>query len=285
MVYRHRRRGGSGQESRYPVLKGAGALKITDERLKDFLDEKYLLYNRTDFIKDDPVSIPHQYTQLQDIEISGLWAAVLAWGQRKTIIKKCQELLALMDNAPYDFMLNHQDHDLKPFLQFKHRTFNATDTLYFLKFFQHFYRHHTSLEEAFVVPQNKGSFGDLEAGLINFHNQFFGLEDFPERTRKHIATPARKSACKRINMFLRWMVRQDDKGVDFGLWKQLKPAQLICPCDLHVDRVARRLGLITRKQTDWLTAKELTQNLRLLDAEDPVKYDFALFGLGVNEKF
>lgn len=253
-------------------------------RLKDFLDEKLLQYNVPDFITDDPISIPHQYTLLQDIEISGFWAAVLAWGQRKTIINKCNELFLLMDNAPYDFILNHQEEDLKPFLSFKHRTFNATDTLYFIRFFKHFYQSNTSLEAAFV-PSSKDGREGMEKSLIDFHNHFFSLEDFPERTKKHIATPARKSACKRINMFLRWMVRKDDCGVDFGLWKNIQPAQLICPCDLHVDRVARKLGLITRKQTDWLTAKELTENLRLLDPEDPVKYDFALFGLGVYEKF
>lgn len=250
------------------------------DNLKDFLDEKYLQYNQPGFVEDDPISIPHQYQRLQDIEIAGFWAAVLAWGQRKTIINKCNELFQLMDNAPYDFVINHRESDLKAFLHFKHRTFNATDTLYFLKFFQTFYLEHTSLEKAFV-----SSGDDMEAGLINFHKLFFSLEDYPERTKKHIATPARKSACKRINMFLRWMVRKDERGVDFGLWKDIKPAQLICPCDLHVDRVGRKLGLITRKQTDWLTAKELTANLRLLDPEDPVKYDFALFGLGIYENF
>lgn len=248
--------------------------------LKDFLDEKYWQYNRPAFVEDDPISIPHQYSSPQDIEIAGFWAAVLAWGQRRTIINKCNELFLLMDNAPYDFIVNHQESDLKAFLQFKHRTFNATDTLYFLKFFQAYFQKHTTLEDAFFTPDY-----DMEKGLVNFHNLFFSLEDYPERTRKHIATPARKSACKRINMFLRWMVRKDGRGVDFGLWKNIKPAQLICPCDLHVDRVARKLGLITRKQTDWLTAKELTANLRLLDPEDPVKYDFALFGLGIYEKF
>ena len=250
------------------------------DKLKDFLDEKYEQYNRPAFIEEDPISIPHQYKRLQDIEIAGFWAAVLAWGQRKTIINKCTTLFQLMDNAPYDFVVNHQENDLKAFLHFKHRTFNATDTLYFLKFFQAYYQEHASLEEAFLATGN-----GMEQALINFHNLFFSLEDYPERTRKHIATPARKSACKRINMFLRWMVRKDDRGVDFGLWKNIKPAQLICPCDVHVDRVARRLGLVTRKQTDWLTAKELTANLLLLDPEDPVKYDFALFGLGVYEKF
>lgn len=253
------------------------------KRLKDFLDEKYRQYNTTDFIAEDPISIPHFYTRPQDIEISGFIAAVLAWGQRKTIINKCKELFSLMDDAPYEFMLHHHESDLKRFLNFKHRTFNATDTLYFIKFFQQFYQQHSSLEDAFLATGFRKE-AHMEAGLIHFHKQFFALEDFPPRTKKHIATPDRNSACKRINMFLRWMVRSDDKGVDFGLWNNIKPSQLICPCDVHVDRVGRSLGLITRKQTDWQTAKELTANLKLLDSEDPVKYDFALFGLGVYEK-
>jgi len=246
----------------------------------ELLEEKVAQYNQPNFIPNDPISIPHQFSKLQDIEIMGFWAAVLAWGQRKTIINKCQELIQLMDGAPYDFVRNHTDTDLKRFLNFKHRTFNATDTLYFLHFFKHFYQHHHSLEEAFVYALPLEA-PHVEMGLAGFHELFFTLEDFPERTRKHIATPVRKSSCKRLNMFLRWMVRKDDKGVDFGLWNALKPSQLICPCDVHVDRVARKLGLIQRPTTDWQTALELTENLKQLDANDPVKYDFALFGLGV----
>ena len=246
----------------------------------ELLETKVAQYNQPNFIPNDPISIPHQFTKLQDIEIMGFWAAVLAWGQRKTIINKCQELIQLMDGAPYDFVRNHTDTDLKRFLNFKHRTFNATDTLYFLHFFKHFYQHHHSLEEAFVYALPVEA-PHVEMGLAGFHELFFSLEDFPERTRKHIATPVRKSSCKRLNMFLRWMVRKDDKGVDFGLWNALKPSQLICPCDVHVDRVARKLGLIQRPTTDWQTALELTENLKQLDPNDPVKYDFALFGLGV----
>lgn len=249
------------------------------EDLKSFLDKKYEEYNRPGFIANDPVSIPHLFTKKQDIEIMGLWAAVLAWGQRVTIINKCKELIHLMDNAPYDFILNHKDKDLKRFLQFKHRTFNATDTLYFIEFFKQYYQSHDSLEDAFIPVQKKAT--DVGPGLIAFHERFFSLEDFPQRTKKHISTPARKSACKRLNMFLRWMVRKDNRGVDFGLWKKIKPSQLICPCDVHVERVGRTLGLITREKMDWLTALELTENLRKLDPKDPVKYDFALFGMGV----
>ncbi|SNT37842.1 TIGR02757 family protein [Ekhidna lutea] len=256
---------------------------MNQHQLKDFLDLKVEEYNQPGFIANDPVCIPHSFTKKQDIEIAGLMAAVFAWGQRKTIINKSHEFLRLMDDKPHEFVLNYSENDLKPFLAFKHRTFNSTDALYFLYFFRWFYERHDSLEEAFVG--NLGEGAQMEAMLTHFFELFFSLPDHPVRTYKHIPNPARKSACKRINMFLRWMVRQDDKGVDFGIWKKIKPDQLVCPCDLHVDRVARKLGLIKRKQTDWLTAKELTQNLKKLDPLDPVKYDFALFGLGVEEKF
>lgn len=254
------------------------------EELKSFLDHKVKEYNQPGFIENDPVSIPHQYTLKQDIEITGLWASVLAWGQRVTIINKCNELFKMMDNAPYDFVLNHKESDLKMFETFKHRTFNATDTLYFISYFKSYYTKYDSLEDAFIIGMDSSN-ETVEQGLINFHNQFFDLPDYPSRTRKHVATPARASACKRLNMYLRWMVRKDDCGVDFGLWNRLSAGQLVCPCDLHVDRVARKLGLIERKQTDWKTALELTGNLRAMDPKDPVKYDFALFGLGVEEKF
>lgn len=250
--------------------------------LKAFLDSQYQHFNNRDFIKDDPIFVPHQFSRLQDIEISAFWVAMLAWGQRPTIIRKGLQLVALMDHAPFEFVRGYQEADLKPFLKFKHRTFNDTDTLYFLDFFKRFYARHKSLEEAFIPLNHK--FYDMEQSLIGFQQRFFDCDHAPQRTRKHVATPARRSACKRINMFLRWMVRDDDRGVDFGLWKRLKPEALICPCDLHVDRVARELGLITRKQTDWKAAVELTANLRKLDPLDPVKYDFALFGLGVMEK-
>ncbi len=254
---------------------------MSNSELKNFLDLKVEQYNRPGFIKNDPIVIPHQYSKKQDIEISGFFAAVLAWGQRVTIINKCKELFAAMDNAPYDFIINHKESDLKRFEEFKHRTFNPTDALYFIYFFNDYYSKYESLESAFLM----GESDDMESSLIGFHNMFFNMPDAPARTRKHIATPARKSACKRLNMFLRWMVRTDDCGVDFGIWRSIDPSKLICPCDLHVDRVARKLGLIARKQTDWLTALELTENLRAFDTTDPVKYDFALFGLGIEEKF
>ena len=252
--------------------------------LKGFLDEKVQQYNQPGFIPNDPISIPHQFSKKEDIEISGFFASILAWGQRKTIINKCNELFQLMDGAPHDFLIHHQEQDLNRFLEFKHRTFNTTDTLYFIHFLSWFYKHHQSLEEAFLLGQT-GAVNSMETMLSQFHDFFFSLPEAPSRTKKHIATPSRKAACKRINMYLRWMVRSDDQGVDFGIWKKIQPSQLICPCDLHVDRVGRKLGLITRKQTDWLTALELTERLRELDPEDPVKYDFALFGLGIEEKF
>lgn len=256
---------------------------MTKTALKDYLDFQVEQYNKVSFIEEDPISIPHRFSRLQDIEIIGFWVAMLAWGQRKTIINKANELITLMDNAPYDFVLNHAEKDREKLLNFKHRTFQATDTLYFLEFLQWFYRQNDSLETAFL-PDPKESYPSVEAALIHFHELFFSLPNAPKRTRKHIATPARKSSCKRLNMFLRWMVRKDKRGVDFGIWNRISPSQLLIPLDVHVDRVARRLGLLERKQTDWLSVLELTKNLREFDAEDPVKYDFALFSIGVLEK-
>jgi len=251
--------------------------------LKRFLDEAVRQYNRSTFIPSDPISIPHRFSRLQDIEIMGFWVAILAWGQRVTIINKANELIDLMDGAPHDFVMNYEESDLKPFLAFKHRTFQATDTLYFLDFLQRYYQEHDSLEQAFSSHLSPDSL-TVEAALIGFQEQFFDHPNAPQRTRKHVASPARKSTCKRINMFLRWMVRKDQKGVDFGLWSSMRPAQLLMPLDVHVERVARQLGLIQRKQRDWKTVMELTENLRQFDPNDPVKYDFALFGLGVLNK-
>ena len=241
----------------------------------------------------------------------GFFAAILAWGQRKTILNKCRELITRMDGEPYAFIRQHQESDLKQLLGFKHRTFNDTDLLYFIHFFQQHYQSHASLETAFIPP---GMYSEtfreeflefqetasdtfsssacyagalqkpmlpIEVALNHFRSYFFSLEDAPQRTRKHVSAPLQKSTCKRLNMFLRWMVRQDSKGVDLGIWTRFRPQDLICPCDVHVERVARKLGLITRKQRDWRMALELTDNLRKLDPMDPVKYDFALFGLGV----
>jgi uncharacterized protein (TIGR02757 family) len=287
------------------------------ENTKAFLDAKVAQYNRPEFIENDPIVIPHLFSKKQDIEIMGFWAATLAWGQRVTIIKKCKELITLMDGAPYDFIINHHETDLKKLLSFKHRTFNDIDTLYFISFFRYHYERFESLEDAFVpsvikefviLSDSEGSdrrqvfrsaqeivlrsaqndnkkYVDAETALNHFRSYFFSLPDYPHRTKKHVSSPSQKSTCKRLNMFLRWMVRKDDCGVDFGIWNRIKPADLICPCDLHVDRVARKLLLITRKQTDWQTAEELTARLRQFDPLDPVKYDFALFGLGIEERW
>jgi uncharacterized protein (TIGR02757 family) len=273
------------------------------ENLQSFLDSKVAQYNRPEFIENDPVVIPHMFSKKQDIEIMGFWAATLAWGQRVTIIKKCRELITLMDGAPYDFIINHKEPDLKKLLNFKHRTFNDIDTLYFISFFRYHYENFDSLENAFIPTQNKEfvilsdsegstrrtsivqSNEPAEKYLNHFRSYFFSLPDYPHRTKKHVSSPSQKSTCKRLNMFLRWMVRKDDNGVDFGIWNRIKPADLICPLDLHVDRVSRKLLLITRKQTDWQTALELTERLKQFDPLDPVKYDFALFGLGIEERW
>ncbi|MBK9465708.1 MAG: TIGR02757 family protein [Chitinophagaceae bacterium] len=245
-----------------------------------FLNDKVELYNQPSFIKHDPISIPHLFSKKQDIEIAGFFAAIFAWGNRTTIIQKSKELMQLMDNAPYDFCLHHTPAQLIKLSEFKHRTFNTTDLLYFIEFFKQHYSKYKSLETAFTMHG-----GSVEKILTGFHQYFFSLEHVPARTKKHIATPERNSSCKRLNMYLRWMVRQDNKGVDFGIWKSISPSQLICPIDLHVARVARRFNILQRKQTDWQAALELTEYLRTLDPADPVKYDFALFGLGVMEKY
>ncbi len=251
--------------------------------IKANLDFYAARYNTPDFIASDPISIPHRFSRLQDIEIMGLWTAVLAWGQRKTIINKANELVERMDGAPYDFILHHVPEERQRLMDFKHRTFQTTDTLYFLEFLQDYYRRHDTLEMAFAAHLSPGDI-TVEKALTGFHEQFFSLPDAPSRTTKHIATPARRSSCKRLNMFLRWMVRRDAQGVDFGLWSQIRSSQLVIPLDVHVERVSRRMGLLQRPQTDWQAALELTENLRRYDAEDPVRYDFALFGIGVLEK-
>ena len=255
--------------------------KYSRDVLYNLLESKYKTYNTKDFIAVDPVCIPHRFSKKEDIEIMGFIAAVLAWGQRKTIINKCTELIERMDGAPHQFITQHQDTDLQQLEGFVHRTFNDTDLLYFVYALKEMYTEYTSMEEVFLKGMNKTSL-NTEGGLISFRDYFFSF-DHPHRTRKHISSPETKSACKRLNMFLRWMVRKDKKGVDFGIWTKIQPAQLVCPCDVHVDRIARQLGLITRKQLDWQTAVELTNNLKNLDPKDPVKYDFALFGMGVVE--
>ncbi len=248
--------------------------------LKEFLDKKVEQYNTTDFIANDPICIPHSYSVKQDKEIMGFFAAIFAWGQRKTIINKCKELAERMDNHPFQFIRNHKESDLKKLLDYKHRTFNDTDLLYCIDFLKRHYTNYESLEDAFFPKESM----DIESALIHFRDYFFDNPHAPLRTRKHIPSPAQKSACKRLNMYLRWMVRNDNTGVDFGLWTKAKPKNLICPLDLHVERTARKLGLLQLDKANWKAALELTENLRLLDENDPVKYDFALFGISIEEK-
>lgn len=253
-------------------------------KLKDFLDKKADEFNQPSFISSDPICIPHRYSKKQDIEIAGFFASIFAWGNRTTIINKTNGLLRLMDDDPHHFVLHHSYKELKQFLEFKHRTFNPTDLLYFIEFLKHHYSMASSLETAFSKWMKKED-QDVENALTGFYHYFFSLPDAPTRTRKHIASPSKGSTCKRLNMFLRWMVRKDNHGVDFGIWKKISPSQLVCPVDVHVARVARRFNLIDRKTIDWLTAVELTNELKKFDPADPAKYDFALFGLGVAEKF
>jgi uncharacterized protein (TIGR02757 family) len=269
--------------------------RVEPDALRPFLEKKVKQYNQPSFITDDPISIPHGYSKKQDIEIAGFFTAIFSWGNRTTIIRKSRELMRLMDDSPHQFIVNHSGRELRELLSFKHRTFNPTDLLYFIEFLRHHYRRFDSLEDAFLRDRagnwDAREEGDTRANwdarqaLTAFHHYFFSLEDVPTRTRKHIATPERNSGCKRLNMFLRWMVRKDNKGVDFGCWERIPISRLICPLDLHVARVARRFGLLTRTSTDWTAALELTERLALLDPRDPTKYDFALFSLGALEKF
>ena len=250
--------------------------------LKDLLDDAVRIHNQKKFINADPISIPHRFSKKEDIEIAGFFAATFAWGNRTTIINKTNELMQLMDDTPHDFILNHQQKDLKRMEHFVHRTFNSTDLLFFIQSLKRLYNQYSTLENVFLKNQSTKNF-EMEIALRNFYLEFFEEEFAPQRTRKHIATPDRKSACKRLCMYLRWMVR-DDKKVDFGIWKKIKPADLICPLDVHVGNVARQLKLLNRSQNDWQSAVELTATLRKFDVSDPVKYDFALFSLGVLSK-
>jgi uncharacterized protein (TIGR02757 family) len=254
------------------------------ENIKAFLDRKEEEYNRPAFIQEDPISVPHLFKSKADIEISAFFAAIFAWGNRTTIIQKSRELMQLMQMSPHAFVLNASEKELRQLEKFKHRTFNTTDLYYFIDFFKTHYSVSDSLETAFSKGMNNSD-DTVENALNGFYRYFFSLEHVPPRTMKHIASPAKNSTCKRLNMFLRWMVRRDQHGVDFGIWNSISPSQLVCPIDVHVARVARRFNLLTRKQTDWAAALELTSFLRRLDPQDPVKYDFALFGLGVIEKF
>ena len=254
---------------------------MTHNELNEFLALKVETYNNPKFIESDPIQIPHQYSLKEDIEIAGFLTATIAWGNRKMIIKNGQKLMEFMGNSPFDFVMNHQQHHLTTFETFVHRTFNNIDIQYFIKSLHHIYTNYKGLEAVFTENSTNSS---TQPAIHQFKKLFFELPH-QKRTEKHISDPMLGSAAKRINMFLRWMVRSDNCGVDFGIWKTIKPSQLSCPLDVHSGNVARKLGLLTRKQNDAKAVTELDNNLRNFDANDPVKYDFALFGLGVFENF
>lgn len=254
---------------------------MNQAELKEFLDEKVQLYNHPKFIESDPIQIPHLYTLKEDIEIAGFLAATISWGNRKMIINNSQKLMAKLGNSPYDFVMNHNENDLERLNDFVHRTFNGTDCVSFIKALKNIYQNHNGLESVFSKNIKTNT---LQQNISNFKSVFFEIEH-QYRTEKHVSNPMNNSAAKRINMFLRWMVRNDNAGVDLGIWKSISPSQLSCPLDVHSGNVARKLGLLTRKQNDAKALFELDSNLQNLDKNDPVKYDFALFGLGVFEGF
>jgi uncharacterized protein (TIGR02757 family) len=250
---------------------------MNKEQLKNYLDLKVEKYNQIDFIDSDPIQIPHKFSKKEDIEIAGFLAATIAWGNRKMIIRNSNRMMDLMDNAPYEFITNYQESDLKNFAGFVHRTFNSDDFTQFIRSLRNIYDNHGGIEQVFTKYQ--GDY-DMKEAIYQFKNTFFEIEH-QQRNTKHISNPLKGSAAKRINMYLRWMVRDDDKGVDFGIWKGISPSKLSIPLDVHSGRIARELNMLTRKQNDWKAVAELDEQLRLLDANDPVKYDYALFGIGV----
>jgi len=256
-------------------------MELDFHELRDFLDEKVMQYNRPEFIALDPIQIPHLYEEKEDIEIAGFLAAVIAWGNRQSIIKSAGKIISLMGNSPYDFVLNHRAQHLERMDGFVHRTFNSSDLVYFIKALKYLYKKKKGLEGVFQRHQTDTS---LQGAIHHLKKEFFSLPH-PARSQKHLPDPFNGSAAKRINMYLRWMVRSDRRGVDFGLWKNISPSKLSCPLDVHTGNVARKLGLLKRKQNDARAVEELDLVLRSFDPGDPVKYDFALFGLGVHEKF
>ncbi|MES2387371.1 MAG: TIGR02757 family protein [Bacteroidota bacterium] len=263
--------------SSHPVFNPNSPSELLEFRI--FLDALENKYNNPKFIENDPISLPHSVSTLQDKEIMAFFSAIFAIGRRNTSIRKTLLILELMDGEPHSFVLAHSEKELARFLNFTHRYFKDIDILYFICFFKHYYSKNSTLEIAFSQHLTANS-KDTQAALKGFYHTFFSLPDVPKHTRKHIASPTSKMASKRLHMLLRWMVRNDGKGVDLGLWKTISPALLICPLDVHSGDVARKLGLLRRKESDLLAALELTANLRLLCPEDPVKYDFALFGSG-----
>jgi uncharacterized protein (TIGR02757 family) len=256
-------------------------MKLKEKELKEFLDEKVDLYNRPAFIESDPISIPHQFTKKEDVEIAGFLAATIAWGNRKMILRNANRMIELLDHSPYEFIMNSGNSEIEMIRSYVHRTFNSTDLVYFLKALKNIYSHKGGLETIFNTFQTGDS---LQLAIHQLHLEFFELPH-EKRTERHVSDPFKGSAAKKLNMYLRWMIRKDNKGVDFGIWKSISSSILSCPLDVHSGNVARKLGLITRKQNDSKAVSELDLNLRRLDCQDPVKYDFALFGLGVFEGF
>ncbi len=254
---------------------------MTNSELQSFLDEKVIQYNTPDFIESDPVQIPHLFSQKEDIEIAGFLASSIAWGNRKMIIKNGHKMMELLGNSPYDFVMSHNDYQLEKLEGFVHRTFNSDDFKHFIKALKHIYINKGGLENIFIQNQTETS---LQPAIHALHEIFFEIPHLT-RTRKHVADPNKGSVSKRINMCLRWFVRNDNAGVDLGIWKGISPSKLSCPLDVHSGNVARKLGLLTRKQNNGKALTELDSKLRELDPNDPVKYDFALFGLGVFEGF
>lgn len=255
-------------------------MKLSSLELFEFLEFYHDKYNRVDFIENDPISIPHNFSKKEDIEISGFLSATIAWGKREMIIKNAKQLMQLMDNSPFDFIINHKKKDISVFENFKHRTFNYIDISYFIKALANIYKHHNGLENVFSIYENENS---TYHALNRFNNVFFELINQPQRTKKHVSNPQKGSAAKRLNMFLRWMIRKDNRGVDFGIWN-IPSSKLICPLDVHTGNISRKLGLLNKPQNDWKSAEILTKELIKFDAVDPVKYDFALFGVGIHEE-
>ncbi len=246
------------------------------DTVKEMLDEYYLLFNRSTFILSDPIQVPHNFLLPEDIEISGFLTASLSWGQRPVIIRNALRLVEMMPGGPYEFLMNAEEDDFLRFSGFKHRTFNGQDCIFFLKSLYNIYRNHGGLKAVFY--RGFHLYGNIPASINYFRTIFFSIP-FPERTLKHVADVFSNAAAKRINLFLRWMVRNDNKGVDFGLWDEIPASSLFIPLDVHTGKIARELGLLKRKQNDWKAVEELTNNLRIFDNNDPVKYDYALFGL------
>ncbi|MCB9202434.1 MAG: TIGR02757 family protein [Flavobacteriales bacterium] len=253
-----------------------------NQDVKDFLLEKAHLYNHIDFIENDPIQIPHKFAKKEDIEISAFLTSTIAWGNRKNIIRSAEKMMNYMDNSPFQFVMEHKESDFKKMPESIHRTFKKEDFVYFIQSLKSLYKKHESLESIFLIKTDKSN-QNLKENITTFWTHFFKL-NYNQRTEKHIGNPNKNSACKKINMFLRWMVRKDNKGVDFGLWNRIPMSMLSCPLDVHSGRVAREYEILKRTQNDWKAVEELDYNLREINSEDPVLLDYALFGLGVSMK-